>query len=125
MKIKVYGGTKQDRHLCLSCQHSFRIEGQRDSERIDMCTNDDIPTTRIPFRVAECKGYLGQTDVSLLEMRRKGAYLVPLASGRYAALTLGQIEDYEFMLELQRQDRGETQDAKNRKEVTKILKAAK
>jgi len=104
MKIKVYDGTKQDRHLCPTCKHSQIIKGQRDNEQTTICRISSRRPRTIKFRVADCTGYLEKDDKNLNAMRQTATYMERLASGKWVGLHIGQLNDYHFMNALRAAD---------------------
>lgn len=54
MSIKVYGGTAASADLCEGCEHLKRMQGQRESDELRFCGNDENPVSRIPFKMARC-----------------------------------------------------------------------
>jgi hypothetical protein len=127
MKIKVYDGTKQDRHLCPTCKHSHIIKGQRDHEAITRCRADlygseGVEPITIKFRVAECNHYQEQDDKQLNELQNKATYMYRLASGKWVGLHIGQLNDHAFMQALRQADGQKNRDVD--KEAKEFLKAA-
>ncbi len=126
MKIKIYGGTKQDRHLCPTCNYSQIVEGQRDSETLTLCRYESeegrTGPREVTFRVAECNKYREKSDDKLQSMYQNATYMYKLASGKWIGLHVGQFNDGMFMHELAKQD-GLERDRK--KEAEQVLKAAK
>lgn len=109
MKIKIYGGTTQDRHLCPDCSYSHIIKGQRDGESVTLCKHDPMVgdgsyIRTIEYKVAECNKFEERTQTKLLEMKQKASYLYRLASGRWVTLHAGQLNDAYFMRALAKQD---------------------
>lgn len=70
MKINIKGWhtANSNEHLCLSCRHSFRIKGHKESEEIISCDKMNSRNDRITFKVAECSGYSKLGEMGLSEM---------------------------------------------------------
>ncbi len=129
MKIKVYNGTKEDRHLCPTCKFAHIVQGQRDSEQITTCNYgpmmlDGGKPIVIKFRVADCNIYKEKDDSNSLyaQMQQSATYMYKLASGRIVGLHLGQLQDSAFIRALRIAD-GEPEKPDYAKEAKKVLTA--
>lgn len=125
MKIKVYDGTKVDRHLCPTCKYSHIIKGQRDSEIVTLCrfesySSEGVAPRPVTFRVADCNQYHEKDDLQLNALKAKATHMYRLASGRWVGLHEGQLNDHYFMSALQKADGVVDFD----KEAKEFLKAA-
>lgn len=71
LSIKISGGTpKVGKSLCVTCKHAQIVRGQNMEEHIE-CGDGIFAGNRgrVPFRVAECSGYLPANMPTLYEMK--------------------------------------------------------
>ncbi len=132
MKIKVYGGTREDRHLCLTCEHSMIIKGPTETQDLHLCTRQTAfqdgvtQPMEITFRVSDCNKYTEADNRNKEEMEQKAAYLIQLPSKKWVALAIGQLQDGYFMKELRERDRKESgtdYEKDTKKTVERVLKS--
>lgn len=109
IKIKVEGGTRADRHLCLTCSHSQVMRGSVDSQEVTICRDNDGDETgvaiRVPFKISTCNRFAERSETAPAKLRQDAYYLFRLPhSGYIVGLTGSQFEDYHFMNELREED---------------------
>ena len=103
MRIKVYGGTREQgsENLCESCRCSRIVRGRLNDEEIVFCDAMAMQPVRIAFKVTSCSDYTDAREPTYHELLEKAWVLTPGSRRRAAGFVKGselrEREMHKFM----------------------------